>query len=373
MKLLSVTGEDVPRGSKIVGLAQVGTAKAETRLYYQFSGDSVRPPTAIADAFAAAMLIPAMARGEPLEIIPPISWRLHLQLPRIRDIFYAWYPEILAKVPVITTGVESAGARPVGVGTFFSGGVDSFYTYLKYAKGGHTLPNPLTDLIFMRGVETPAERSAGVDASLALVQRAADAHGVSVIAGDTNVRSVLEGKLSYARQYHGSLLASVALALSGSLGIVCIPSAYTYNHLVAHGSTPLTDEMFSGDEVAILHDGSEEARSEKVARIVEWDEEVVLSGLRVCWRNKGGASNCGECEKCVRTAVSLAALRVLDRAKLFAKTDRRKWAWVLGHDSPTMTEENLAFVKKHGADPQLMWILRTALALRRVGGIVLRK
>ena len=91
-----------------------------------------------------------------------------------------------------------------------------------------------------------------------------------------------EGRVHWERHYHGSALAGLGLAMSGLLSHVCIPSAFSYNHMVAHGSTPLLDEMFSTDRVRIVHDGAEVTRARKVAKILEWQRSLVLAHLRVC-------------------------------------------------------------------------------------------
>ncbi|MDK0575371.1 hypothetical protein P6P35_16130, partial [Clostridium perfringens] len=91
------------------------------------------------------------------------------------------------------------------------------------------------------------------------------AAGVELITGETNIRSVFP--LHWERYYFGSGLAAVAAALAPGFGYVCIPSSFTYNHLVAHGSTPLADERFSTAAQQLVHDGCEATRAQKVARI----------------------------------------------------------------------------------------------------------
>src|SRR5689334_643381 len=84
---------------------------------------------------AGGMRVPAVARGEPLEIDAPISPRLAMMLPRIRDIFHAWWPEFPRIDIDVTPAPVAAAAPPHHSATFFSGGVDSFYTFLKYDRG----------------------------------------------------------------------------------------------------------------------------------------------------------------------------------------------------------------------------------------------
>src|SRR5215475_15098762 len=45
-----------------------------------------------ADAFVPALLVPCLERGEPLEIMPPVSQQLVRRLPRIVDVLLAMFP-----------------------------------------------------------------------------------------------------------------------------------------------------------------------------------------------------------------------------------------------------------------------------------------
>jgi hypothetical protein len=320
------------------------------------------------DVFAAAMLLPAMRAGEALRIDAPVSPRLAVMLPRIRDIFHTWWPD-LSRIDIdLTPAMDGATRAPNRAATFFSGGVDSFYTFLKYDRGHGALPAPLTHLIFMRGMETRLERERGVDETEKAVREIATRMGATVIVGESNLRGVLQGpedRLSWERHYYGSALAAVALGLSPGLAFVCIPSAYSYNHLGAFGSTPLVDEMFSSDRLQVLHDGAEATRAMKVARIVEWDRDLVVQHLRVCLENRGGARNCGRCKKCVRTAVPLRVLGVWKDARLFTDKGTDHWERAMAQDHLVLTEENLAFAQEHGGDPELVSLLKRVIRRKR--------
>jgi hypothetical protein len=320
------------------------------------------------DVFAAAMLLPAMRVGEALRIGAPVSPRLAIMLPRIRDIFHTWWPH-LSRIDIdVTPAVASAAPASNRSATFFSGGVDSFYTFLKHHGGHGTLQVPMAHVIFMRGVETRLQHLTGVDETEQSVREIAARMGANVIVGETNFRTVLQGPeehLHWERHYHGSALAAIALGLSQGLGFACIPSAFSYNHLVAHGSTPLVDEMFSTERLQVLHDGAEATRPMKVARIIQWDRDLVLQHLRVCLENRGGASNCGRCRKCVRTAVPLRVLGVWNDAVLFKDKRTDHWERVMMQDHLVLTDENLRFAQEHGGDAELISMLRRVIRRKR--------
>jgi hypothetical protein len=106
-------------------------------------------------------------------------------------------------------------------------------------------------------------------------------------------------------------------------------------------------------------------RARKVARILEWDRELVLSHLRVCIMNEGGAYNCGRCYKCVRTAIPLRVLGALDDARTFTDKSDAHWEGVLNGDHLVLIEENLDFAREAGADRNLISVLERVVRRRR--------
>lgn len=362
MRLLDISVRGAGDAVRLVGLVERGSPAEEIEVYFEFPARYRDFVALSADPFAIAMLVPALRRAESLEILPPVSPRLHFELPRVRDIWRAWYPS-LPRIDIRTSArAESAPLRAQRAASFFSGGVDSFYTLLKY-HGPETLPAPLTHLIYMRGIETKLERSVGVEASQRRAQDVAASLGLECIVGETNIRT--QFRAHWERYYFGSGLAATAQALAGGLGYVCIPSSYSYNHQVPHGSTALVDERYSTELLQIVHDGAELSRPEKVARMVAWDRETVLGSLRVCMENAGGAFNCGRCYKCVRTAVALKVLGAWQDARTFPDKSTAHWERVAAADHLFFTEENLAFAREHGADSDVMEALERVVRRAR--------
>jgi hypothetical protein len=255
-------------------------------------------------------------------------------------------------------------ARPAPrAATFFSGGVDSFYTLLKY-RCAEQLPVPLTHILFMRGTETKLESGRDLHTAQHRVEEVARAVGVECIAGESNVRGQLLSRY-WESHFVGSALSAIALSLARGFGYVCIPSGRSYPFLSPRGSTPLVDERFSTESVQIVHDGAEVSRAEKVARIVDWNSEVSLRYLRVCWTNWGAGFNCGECKKCIRTLVALRALGVADRAETFPKMADDRWARVTLTDDLDYLEENLALARARAIDHDLIKRLDSLVRLKR--------
>ena len=351
----------------LVGHAEIKLARpwrpaGPIELYFEFPAEYQDFVSVSADPFVVAMLVPCMENKEPLEVTPPISPQLHFNLPRIRDIFHRWYPYLPQIEIEGRPRVEQPRSRPNRAATFFSGGVDSFYTLLKYRRYS-TLPAPLTHIIFMRGIETNLAYSKGVQDSQRLVEEIATTVGVQCIVGKSNIRTHFP--LHWDDYYLGSGLAATALALADGLGYVCIPSAFSYHHMVAHGTTPLVDERYSTEQLQLVHDGAEVTRPEKVARAVEWDGDLFLKYLRVCLDNCGGAYNCGKCYKCVRTAITLRALGLLEQAPTFPNKSNSHWQKVAASDYLAFVDENLDFARKHGDDVELIALLEQVVRKHR--------
>jgi hypothetical protein len=368
VRVVGVNVRQVADGTRIAAAISTESNRNAIEAFVQYRADASYVDGA-ADAFAAATLLPAMRATEPLGVESPIAPRLAMMLPRIRDVFHTWWPH-LARIDIDVSPARRASAAmdARGAATYFSGGVDSFYTLLKHRGGHGSLPVPLSHVIFMRGVETRLEDIKGVEETERWIREVAAHAGVAPILGETNFRTALQGpeeNLHWEAHYHGSALGAIALPLSGRLAFVCIPSAFSYNHLVAHGSTPLVDEMFSTERLQILHDGAEATRATKVGRIIEWDRDLVLRHLRVCIENRGGASNCGRCKKCVRTAVPLRVLGVWERARTFPDKDTAHWEDVMLGDHLVLTEENLRFAEAHNADRRLIALLRRVSGRKR--------
>lgn len=333
--------------------------------YYRFFGLDAAQVDDSADPFAAACLIKAMRANEPLEIEQPIAPRLHVMLPRIRDIYHHWWPDLFRQVPIRSRPRDRPDPAPVATtATFFSGGVDSFYSLLKHQQEGQARGRPLSHLVFMRGVETPLERARGVEASEHWVREVAAAIGVGVVFGVTNIRSHIMS--NWEKYDHGSALASIGLCLAPMIGHMCIPSAFSYRHQVPHGSTPLVDEMFSSDRMFVFHDGAEVTRAQKVEAIVRWNKAIGLRYLRVCLGNGGGAYNCGRCRKCVRTAIPLRVMGVLGEMGSFQLDTDDHWPAVLDQDHLELLRENLEFAQRHKADPALVALLERAMKKKRL-------
>ena len=311
--------------------------------------------TASADPFVPAALVPAMRVGLGLELEGPVSPRLPAATSDVQQLVSGWY-DTFSRVPFAAPAAEPATPAP-GVGCFFSGGLDSFYTLLSHKE-------EITHLILVHGFDMELRDVHRRERVAAELRRAAAELGKPLIEVETNLRAFADRYVRWSDDYCGSALASVALLLSGVLGKVYVGASFTeeLSARMPWGSHPDLEPLWSTEATEIIFDGTV-GRPQKAALIATSD--VALRSLRVCWEGRDGAYNCGRCEKCVRTMVNLRIVGALARCPAFARPlDLRAVARMVIADecARILVEDNLVACQAAGDDPELERALRECLA-----------
>ena len=216
---------------------------------------------------------------------------------------------------------DAEGCAPASVACFFSGGVDSWYSALRNQ-------DRITHLILVRGFDIGLDNDTLWDTARTELDAAARRLGKRVITCETNLREIADrGRAKWGAPFagdfwgkclHGAALGACAAALRGTVREVIVPATHTTATLKPWGSSPLLDKFWSGGGVRIVHDGCEANRFEKVRHISRSD--IALQSLRVCYQNLAH-TNCGHCEKCVRTMIALHVCGALDRTPAFGDAD----------------------------------------------------
>jgi hypothetical protein len=279
------------------------------------------------DPFVAALLLPAMVTGESVEAEVPVSPKLFNSLHTIQDIYHRW-DDRLSKVSIITPEKPflSNKAKPAQPASFFSAGVDSFYTVLKYmqSKEKENSADNLKHLILVHGFDIPVAQEYDVffERTLANAQLAAEALGKKVLPVATNIRQWMNRFVGWGAFGHGASLASVGLTLQNLFGNIFIASTYTYANLFPWGSHPILDPLWSVESMSFIHDGCEASRLDKIRFITQFP--IVLKTLRICYHINHSAPNvhlnCGHCDNCVPTMISLHIVGALKNCKVFPQT-----------------------------------------------------
>jgi hypothetical protein len=313
------------QGSQCTLRAQVTTDKyawlSPFTLCYRFPAEllpALNPDRG--DPFLAALLLPAMVAGEPLELAAPVSPRLLRSVSTIQAVYHCW-ARSLAEVPVRTPLRPPAvpARRHPQRAAFFSLGVDSFYTLLKNVREHPQDEETITHLIVVQGFDLHFD---GPDSHvfpsvLAASQEVAEELGKQVLPVATNLRDFVDLFVDWNYLGHGAAMASVGLALETLFGAISIAASNSYEHLYPIASHPLLDPMWSTEALTFIHDGCERRRFEKIEWIAEYP--IALDRLRICYSFRGdpkvSSYNCGQCEKCLKSMLYLHNAGALEKCQ----------------------------------------------------------
>jgi hypothetical protein len=253
-------------------------------------------------------LLGAMRNGSDLRVLSSVSKTYVRNVRKVTTIFSDWFDQF-SRVSIHTE--EPVTSSPVftgRVGAFFSGGVDSFYTFLRRA-------DEITDLIYIHGFDVRLDDLPRRHSISEMGRAVAEATGTRFIEIESNLGKIIQEYGAWADHGHGMALASVGRILQGYLDRIYIPSGPSFQNLRPWGSHPATDPLFGDEALTFVHHGCEATRVEKLESIS--DNELAMRFLRVCWERVEGKYNCGECEKCLRTMVTLYALGTLEKCAAF--------------------------------------------------------
>lgn len=312
-----------------------------------------------ASPFAAALLIPSMYRGENLVIEGTVSEKLYQGMHRTMETMVKWNIG-MKQIKISATGTTKDDGDPKNVGTFFSGGVDSFYTYLKHKSDKK---DKITHFILVHGNDIGLRNKDLWEDTLKSVEQIAKADGIEMVVVKTNVQALIEPMIT--QDYtHGGCLGGIGLCLRGGFRKIYIPSTFSLDQQVPYGSHPDLDKNWSSEKLSFEHDGTEARRLDKI----EWQiakSPLALEYLRVCYMNIKGNYNCGKCEKCTRTMIALYIAGKLDEVKTFPHMiDKDRVTHLVAHAgyASIIHRENLKAMKERNIDPELQAAIEKGLA-----------
>jgi len=311
-----------------------------------------------ASPFAAALLIPSMQRGEDLEIEGAISKELYLGMHKVMKKVLSWNIG-LKPIKIIAPELTKDTAKPNVTASFFSGGVDSFYSFLKRKNDQK---DPVTHLLLVNGYDIDPRNKDLWAATLKNIQGVAKAEKANLIEVESNLRSLIDPIFSW-DYTHGGCLAAVGLCLRRGLKQVYVPSSCTVEQQIPWGTHLDMDNYWSTEKLSFIHDGSEASRIDKIAWQIA-KSPTALKSLRVCYMNEKDAFNCGICEKCLRTMINLYVVGALEKAKTFPRilNARRIATMPVNEHIQHLHKENLAALIARNAPSQLILAQRASLA-----------
>ena len=189
----------------------------------------------------------------------------------------------------------------------FSGGVDATFSVWRHSQQKYSYRSQKINVCsIVHGFDIPlTDTQAFINSKNKATNTLKDIN-INLLPIYTNYRNI--SKCSWEHTFGSALVATLSNFKYVS-GTCIIGSSDDYNNPnYPYGSSPLTDHLLSSDSFKVIHDGSSHNRTEKVKEISEW--EIGIDNLRVCWEGELNDSNCGKCEKCLRTQANFLANRL---------------------------------------------------------------
>ncbi|MDH7598386.1 MAG: hypothetical protein QHH07_01955 [Sedimentisphaerales bacterium] len=233
MKATSIEITGSGHAARIECVVETCRLDGPQKLWIEIKGVEPVPPTA--DIFLGPLLLPSMVAGEDLYLQAPVSTRLVRSCDQIQDIYCSWVRDA-HRVEVAAESVyEPTSERAAGCASFFSGGVDSFYTLYKNRQ-------IFTHLILVRGWDIRLDDDWRYEQTRSNILKVATAEGKQLIEVATNIRTFMDRFVRWDYS-HGGALAAVALACAATVGTVYVPSTFSYPRLAPCRSHPLLDPL----------------------------------------------------------------------------------------------------------------------------------
>ncbi len=270
-------------------------------------GAHLRPGDA--DPFLLGLLQVAMSRGEELVLEGCVSARLKQHADMDLQAVLLLLRLEQRRIRVSAGSLRADGAEGQGVGTGFSGGVDSFVTLCDFTDPACPPEYRLTHLFF-HGVGALEERDFGP--RVAQARAVADLVGLDLVAVSSNLPAL--NPLPFSRSHILRNLACAAL-LPGLLRRFYFSAGFTFADFRADADEiamllPALAPLLSTAATEFVPAGSEYTRVEKTRRLADFP--IAWRHLNVCVA-PDTVRNCSRCWKCGRTLLTLECLGVVDR------------------------------------------------------------
>lgn len=319
------------------------------------------------DAFLIPGLLAGMYFKEDIEVRGTISPRLAYHLEEYQKLLFYRNSKVVTPVQIKYAQLKPLQAKPRGVGSTFSGGVDSFYTLWEHLPMNQPIPEfQVTHALFIFGFDIIKKNKQKYTALHTRFSDVLRNLNIELIPLETNINSIIISRMFFPH-FYGPILIGTAHVFGKLFNKFYIPNSNDFwqNLNWTSSSNPGSDPLLSSDTMEIIHHGVVTRRVEKVEALSDW--EPFQKNLRVCSQQQvsGQVLNCGRCEKCVRTMIPIYALRKMDQFTTFNKpiSSNHDYLWWARKFNPKMdyVKEFFPFIRR--VNPELTpWLRIAALA-----------
>ncbi len=261
----------------------------------------------VLDGHVLCHLLYAMQMGLPLVVHGTLSRHMLRNLDELQRCWSRWRPERYRNIDIIpdkVADVRRVQATPRAISAF-SGGVDGMFTALCQRR---LFPEsrrfPLTDVLLVHGFDVELKNPQYFNQLEMRVRPFLDDLGLQLRTMKTNSKD-------WQRQHwEDSFMLELAACLhmfSDEFDYALVGGASAYDDLhLPWGSSPVADHLMSGDLMQVVHDGAGFSRTDKISDIARYP--LACKVVKVCWAGDDQSTNCGHCEKCVRTMMNFLVL-----------------------------------------------------------------
>jgi hypothetical protein len=271
-------------------------------IYFDFVGESFPEPFVL-DGFVNAVIFYAMGSGQDIRVDGRMTRAALLNLATFQEAWCRWRPGVYKPVRIEPQSlVDDPPRAPPRSIAAFSGGADAIFTALRHAGD----PYALDSVLLVHGFDVPTDRPDQFDRLLERQRPFLDHLKLRPRIVRTNI-----AELRF-QDWLDSFLAQLSCCLhsfSHEFRFGLTGGGEPYDALVLPwGQNPCTDYLLSGDGFSIVHDGAAFSRTEKIAAIAR--DPIATRAIKVCWEAPDLSTNCGVCEKCVRTRLNFKAVGI---------------------------------------------------------------
>jgi hypothetical protein len=231
-------------------------------------------------------------------------------LSEIKPVMKRWYPDFSFSTEIDVENLVSNRFCNDRYGLLFTGGVDSVTSYIK-----HERKKP--DLIKVWGQDVPFDDEKNWKKVQKMLTEFSDRNGAKIHVIRTNIPRIANKQVLY-REFgldwwpnvcHGIVLTGLSAPLTCVTGIGTLYVASGGTKVVDKipwGSSPLIDNKITWAGVKVVHDDYEVSRQQKIRCFLrDYLKDKPHIFLKVCNDSRLPSSNCGRCEKCLRTITEL--------------------------------------------------------------------
>lgn len=273
--------------------------------FFDFPNEEFPEPD-LYDGFVNAFIFHAMRTGEPIRVDGPMSREALLNLATFQEAWACWRPGVYKRVDINPTHiVEKITPSTSKTIVAFSGGVDSIFAAMRHANGSlGNASHKLGSALLVQGFDVPLERDDQFDALVLRQRPLLDELGIRLRTVKTNLKDA--APQAWADSFIAQL-SSCLFNFSHEFRYALVGSGEPYNALILPwGQNPCTDHLLSGSGFGVVHEGAAFSRTEKVDKIAK--HATATKAVKVCWEGPDASTNCGVCEKCIRTRLNFAAV-----------------------------------------------------------------